>query len=358
MILKKYKDWLIPIILVAVIKIFSLDKNWAENNYANGLFRFIGALLRGLFGWLPFSIGDVLYGVLIIWLIVKITKGIGILLKRKVTWKGTGINVLKGLKIGLWIYITFNLLWGINYNRKGIGYQIQLAQIRKDATTLKIIDSILVEKVNSTKLTLIKNAIAYPSNEELFIRSMAMYKNAESKYPFLHHPYTSLKKSLFGSIGNYLGYTGYYNPFTGEAQVNTTVPKFYLPFTTCHEIAHQLGYAKENEANFVAYLVANQSTDTLFQYSAYAEMLMYTHNTLYSYDSNVAKQNITKLIPEIKQEFADAAVFYKKYKNPFKPIIKKVYSLFLKSNQQPQGILSYDEVTSFLIAYFDKYGKL
>jgi hypothetical protein len=79
---------------------------------------------------------------------------------------------------------------------------------------------------------------------------------------------------LWGWLGNYVGFTGYYNPFTGEAQVNTTVPKFLQPFTASHEVAHQLGYAKEMEANFVGYLAASHSTDTLFRYSVYLDLFL------------------------------------------------------------------------------------
>ncbi len=64
----------------------------------------------------------------------------------------------------------------------------------------------------------------------------------------------SVKASLFSYPGLYIGFAGYYNPFTGEAQVNMLDPDFRLPYTTCHEMGHQLGYAKENEANFIGFL--------------------------------------------------------------------------------------------------------
>ena len=56
-------------------------------------------------------------------------------------------------------------------------------------------------------------------------------------------------------------FLGYYNPFTGEAQVNTNVPAFVIPFTTCHEMAHQIGYASESEASFVGFLVIRNSNN-------------------------------------------------------------------------------------------------
>ena len=60
---------------------------------------------------------------------------------------------------------------------------------------------------------------------------------------------------ISGTIGSYSGFLGYYNPFTGEAQVNITAPHFVIPFTACHEMAHQLGYGSESEASFIGYLI-------------------------------------------------------------------------------------------------------
>ena len=53
---------------------------------------------------------------------------------------------------------------------------------------------------------------------------------------------------MFGIIGNYVGFQGYYNPFTTEAQYNAELPNTYIPFTLSHESAHQLGFAREQEA--------------------------------------------------------------------------------------------------------------
>ena len=96
---------------------------------------------------------------------------------------------------------------------------------------------------------------------------------------------------LTGVAGNYLGFLGYYNPFTGEAQVNTKVPAFIIPFTTCHEIAHQFGFASESEASFVGYLVIRSGNSPVFKYSAYFDLFGFANGELYSRDSVAAKQN-------------------------------------------------------------------
>lgn len=358
MVFSKYKSWIIPLFLAAAIKFASLDSNWVETTYTQTIYPFISSILRTLFGWLPFSVGDIFYGSLILWLIYKTVKGIGLLVKRKATWKGTGKNFLQLVKAGLWIYIVFNVLWGINYNRKGISHQLQIAAVEKKAEELKLIDSVLLQKVNSAKLAATRQYGKYPSRKELFQKAVDAYRKAEKDWPFLHYPHPSVKNSLFGSIGNYLGYTGYYNPITAEAQVNTTVPQFFLPFTTCHEIAHQLGYAKENEANFVSFLVSSQSDDILFVYSAYLEAFFYTNNALARIDKHAAFHSSEKLIPEVRADLNEAKVFFAKHKNPVEPLIKWGYGLFLKSNQQPQGMLSYNEVTALLVGYYKKYGRL
>jgi len=163
---------------------------------------------------------------------------------------------------------------------------------------------------------------------------------------------------LWGWLGNYLGFTGYYNPFTGEAQVNTMFPKFLQPFTTCHEVAHQLGYAKEREANFVGYLAAAASQDTLLQYSVYLDLYMYSNRNLFETDSAAAKEFRKQLVPGVLEDLKEWKAFNKKYRNPVEPVIRWIYGIYLERNQQPQGVLSYDEVTAFLIAYYKKFGRI
>jgi hypothetical protein len=184
------------------------------------------------------------------------------------------------------------------------------------------------------------------------------YGNAEKVYHFLKYSPISLKPSVWSWVGNYMGFTGYYNPFTGEAQVNTLVPKFLQPFTTCHEVAHQLGYAKEMEANFVGYLAATASKDTLLHYSVYLDLFMYSNRNLFGTDSVAANEFRKQLSPAVMNDLKEWREFYKKHKNPIEPVFRWVYGKYLERNQQPQGVLSYDEVTGFIIAYYKKYGKI
>jgi len=349
---------LVLLVIAVLIHVYSDNSIRVENQYSTGIYPAFSRFLRYVFGWLPFSIGDILYGAVIFWLIWKAVKGIKAIFKRQVTTENFAAGGKKALNILLLVYILFNLFWGINYNRTGIADQLDLKMAKYSQEDLRMINDLLVAKVNTSKASLVNHQLEYPTKSKLFSRVKDAFINAEKTYPFLKYKPVSLKPSVWSWVGNYMGFTGYYNPFTGEAQVNTLVPKFLLPFTTCHEVAHQLGYAKEMEANFVAYLSATSSADTLLHYSTYLDLFMYSNRNLFETDTVSAKTYREQLIPEVKDDLKEWKAFNKKYRNPVEPVFRWIYGVYLRQNQQPQGVLSYDEVTGFIIAYYKKYGKL
>ncbi|HVZ95647.1 MAG TPA: DUF3810 domain-containing protein, partial [Chitinophagaceae bacterium] len=257
-----------------------------------------------------------------------------------------------------WVYIVFNVFWGLNYNRKGIAWQLHLPKDDYDTASVLQIQELLLQKVNETKARLLKGRITYPANAEMFARAKRCYEQAAAVFPFLKYRGASVKSSMYGLLGDYLGFTGYYNPFTGEAQVNTTVPRFLIPYITLHEMGHQLGYAKEDEANFAGYLAAAHSTDTLFQYSAYLDLFMYANREVYFFDSTASKSAGLQLIPGVKDDIREWRDFNKKYRSVFEPVISWLYGKFLQANLQPKGLQSYDEVIAALIAYYKQNGRL
>ncbi|MBK7556915.1 MAG: DUF3810 domain-containing protein [Chitinophagaceae bacterium] len=359
--MKPGKNLLFTLILGAIavfIHLYSGNSIRVENQYATRIYPAFGRFLRYLFGWLPFSIGDVLYGLLIVWLIWNLFSAIKAVIKKEVTLQRFSAGAGKALRILMITYILFNAFWGINYNRVGIAEQLDVQMDKYSTADLQVMNGLLAEKVNATKKALVNRQEKYPAKKELFKKVADAYRQAEHVYPFLQYRPVSLKPSVWSLVGNYMGFTGYYNPFTGEGQVNTLVPKFLQPFTTCHEVAHQLGYAKEREASFVAYLAASASQDTLLHYSVYLDLFMYSNRNLFETDSLSAREFTHKLLPEVLADLKEWRAFNKKYRNPVEPVFRWIYGVYLKQNQQPQGVLSYDEVTGFMIAYYKKYGKI
>ena len=164
---------------------------------------------------------------------------------------------------------------------------------------------------------------------------------------------STVKPSLFGILGNYMGYGGYYNPFTGEAQINNYMPEFMLPYIAVHEVAHQKGYAKESEANFIGYLDVINSGDSALLYSANLEMFLFANRALRRFDSTLARQNMERLSPRIKKDLADYKVFAEKYYGPVDKFVTWFYTGFLNFNNQPEGMMSYNRGMVYTMRYLN-----
>lgn len=358
---KPKKIWLQPALLLAaiiLIKVFSLFGGLVEKLYSTGIYPYVSTILRALTGWLPVSIGDLVYAFVIIWLLIKIVRLFKIIFRKQASFKNFGLGLLRALSKTLWVILLFNFLWALNYNRYGVSYQFNVKPAHYTTEELKHITALLINKVNNSRQQLGDSSYKYPEPRKILTLAAESYTNLTGKYPFLRYRCASVKPTLYGIPNNYLGILGYYNPFTGEAQVNTTVPAFTIPYTTCHEIAHQLGYGSESEANFVGYLAAKNSQQVLFQYSVYSNLFSYANGELFMRDSAAARANFRLLDTLVKQDYRAYRKFMQQYKSPLEPVFAMFYGQYLKANNQPKGIETYNEVVAWLIDFEKRYGSI
>ena len=110
-------------------------------------------------------------------------------------------------------------------------------------------------------------------------------------------------------------------------------------------MAHQIGFAAENEANFVGFLAALHNDDIYFQYAAYRMATRYAIFELYKRDSDLYREVFQKMNKGIVKDFRASSEFWQAYENPFEPIVKKGYNAYLKSNNQTKGVQSYNSVS-------------
>ncbi len=348
---------IILICIALAMRLYASGAGTVESSYTSGIYPYISSFLRRLWGSVPFSVGDVLYGFLFFFALWKGAQRLSRLRKEKLPRFRPKITWLKTFNFFLLVYIIFNVLWGLNYDRKGIHYQMNFQREAYSKEDVININNVLLQQVNISKEALLRQGISYPSTKDLLIQTNHAFAAASKKYPFLSYSNPSVKPSLFNFIGNYFGFSGYYNPFTGEAQVNTDIPPFLQPYVNCHEISHQLGYAKENEANFAGYIVATASGDSLFMYSAYFDLFLYANRNLYRTDSVAAKKFSALLHPGVKKDIETLKAYYKKYENPAEPVFRWAYGKYLEANDQPLGMTTYSEVVADVIAWHKKYGQ-
>ena len=153
--------------------------------------------------------------------------------------------------------------------------------------------------------------------------------------------------------------SGLYTYMTGEANLNTNFPDSTLPFTMAHEMAHQRGIAREDEANFVAFLVTMESDDPYIQYSGYYEILKYFINTLYAADQELFKEIYAHMDKKLVNEILAFNEFFKPYQNSAAATVTEtINDAYQQIQGVEEGIQSYGLVVDLTVAYHQKKGSL
>lgn len=358
MLKRLLKDFvlLLLVLLAVLINLLSRNALWIEQHYTNGIYPYLASAQRALLGWMPFSFGDLLYAAAGLYFIYLLYIAITTIRAKGFSkiWLWTGI--VKCLKILLIIYVWFNALWGLNYNRLGIAHQLGLEE---NPYTLEEVSSLardLQQRLNFYAARVDTVQREREKNRTLFASAYATYQIAQIQYPYFHYPNPTVKPSLYSGIGHYFGFTGYYNPFTGEAQIKTTIPSFVKPFVILHEIAHQVGYAKENEANFVAFLAGKHATGVADLYSVYYNAYRYAAREVAARDTALYNSLQRQLHPRVLIDNQILRAYLLSAENKIEPLVTLFYDRFLKVNNQAEGVQTYNRVVGLLVAYRKKRG--
>lgn len=348
---KKKKIGFAIFLILQVIGI-SVIKNYpefVEQFYSNGLYLFFSKLMRYTFGWLPFSVGDVLYTLAIVYLLKWLYTNRKRIYKDTFDWF---LDIISTVSVA---YFAFHLLWAFNYYRQPLHKSLN---IKADYSTeeLMAFTEKLIEKSNAIHNKLSNNdsvKIELPfTKTEVFNKLEDGYKTLSATFPHLNYQPKSIKKSLISLPLTYMGFSGYLNPFTNEAQVNGLIPVYKFPTTACHEVAHQLGYAAENEANFIGSLASINNSNLYFKYSGYTFALRYCLAEVYKRDPNNYKTILSKVNTGILKNYQENQDFWQSYENPVEPVFEKTFDTFLKANNQSAGMKSYSYVVALLVNYY------
>jgi hypothetical protein len=355
--LKKY-SWLLwcAVAWAAVVGVEQFPDQ-IERWYSRGVFLQLSTAQRWLLGWLPFSLGDVAYALLIAFAVYKMCR---------LVWRlctGSAHRAVWQRNLRFWIklitvaYVWFYVAWGFNYYRLGSSHQLQLLAAEyctPDVDTLAVLLTGRLRTLCADTASL-QYMEGYP-RAQMLLEAQKGYAAAAIVYPFLNYRFSSVKPTLMGQSLNYFGTLGYANPFTAEAQINYSMPRSLWPYTICHEMAHQLGYASEADANLIGYLACKANGSAPFAYSVYASLQAYALSELYQLDSGLAARRHTATPAYVTADRQRMRQFFNQYQNPFESIIFSIYEHYLKANNQPMGHKSYNYVVAWLIAFGKKYG--
>jgi len=340
---------LLLVVQIIVVNLLALVPGFVEKWYSNGLFPYLSKGSRILLGRIGFSVGDILYFTAIFFCIRWLW------IKRK-TWrrqyKANFLTIAATLSV---VYFLFNFLWAMNYRRvqlhEKMGMDKEYALEELVAFTKR-----LILKTNATHSQIQQNdslkAVNPYTVDEIYLKAINGYDNLEKQYPYFAFKHESIKSSLMSTPLSYMGFGGYLNPFTNEAQVNCNLPKYNLPTTTCHEMSHQIGYASESEANFIGYMASVYNDDLYFKYSGYSFALRYCMNNIAKKDEKLAKSLVPLINKGVIANFKETEKFNEEYDSFIEDIFKYVYDNFLKMNQQKDGLKTYSKFIGLLVNYY------
>jgi hypothetical protein len=347
---------LIQILALQIIKFFP---EFVERFYSNGLYSCISKISRLTLGKIPFSVGDIMYGIVILYLLKSIwktrknwTRGAAERSEAKLQWKN---NILKVLSVFSVAYFLFHFLWAMNYYRQPLFEKMKIERDYTDADLLAFTKK-LIAKTNEIQTQITKKdslKVVFPySQRQVFEMNLNGYKTLSNQYASFEYTNPSIKKSLFSLPLTYMGFGGYLNPFTNEAQVNYLMPMYNFPTAACHEMAHQMGFASESECNFIGFLASVKNDDLYFKYSGYSFALRYCLSNWQIRDKKVFDELLKTVHPGVLKNYQESEDFWKQYDTFIDKGFHIFYDNFLKFNQQKEGMESYSKFVNLMVGYY------
>ena len=259
------------------------------------------------------------------------------------------VNVFVVISITIFLYYC---LWGLNYFKTPLLSKLDIGEIKYESlqTTLNH----LIDDVNEVHLLLGDENSTIDNlefNKEKIISELKLNNIKE----FDKIPTTKfVKKSIIPKIYLYQGVSGYINPFTLEAIIVEEIPSIDFSITVLHEQAHQLGYAAEEDANFLAFISSINNEDLLIKYSGYVFGLTYLLNEIQVNHKENISSFTDKINPGIIEDINSRRKFWAKYSNNIiNDLQSLLYDIYLKSNNQKSGIRSYSRIVNHIINYYE-----
>lgn len=318
-----------------------------ERYYSRGFYIFICRVFHPVLNLLPFSMGDILYIAVIGYLIYKTIQLFKLLFKKQ--FKQVSMHLL-GLVIGVQVGIlAFYLFWGMNYFRPSAAARLGLQDTSFTTADLQAVTKLLIDSANISRARVTTSDMRQ-TNSSIYKTAVTAINSFSASSANFRSYHPDIKPSLLTPLLNFIGTSGYYNPFTSEAQINYQMPVFNRPFVACHEMSHQMGYGAEDEADFAGFVVAVSSHDRLLRYSAYHLAVSEFMYSLGQRDTVAYKSLKARLSKAVHQDYVIERNYWLSYENKLNAISSFIYDNFLKANNQPRGLETYNRMVLLVMA--------
>ena len=244
----------------------------------------------------------------------------------------------------------FTALWGVYHWEKPIAQRLGMDVRPYSAAELEDATRFFAEKASELSVQVDRTV-----DGDLRVDFDAMGETAGKAFLPLAQQHSlfagsdaPVKTLLVDDAFRYMGITGIYVPITGEASVSKGTYAAAVPHTMCHEAAHRLGIAPEDEANFCAFLACNASEDLSFRYSGFYSAFITCYNALYKVDAGAAKAVWDSLGEQVVRDLRRGNEHYDRYEGKVQDVTEKVNDTYLKAYGEEEGVGSYGQADLYV----------
>lgn len=326
------------------------------NKYVGGSFRFIFAQITNV---LPFSLAEAAL-ILIPILLFLIIRYVWIY--RCNTRRSTVVTLICIFSVASMFFSSFVLTFAAAYRGAELEDKLGIQSEKIDKHDLYNTAEYLVAEINSLADEMHYDSEGFSimpySFDEMNNKLIEAYDKFADEHGFINNFYSKLKPVLLSEAMSYAHITGIYTYFTGESNLNVGFPDYTIPYTAAHELAHQRGIAREDEANMMAFLVSLCSDDTYIRYCAYVNMYEYVASALYKADKDMFRTLDKKLDPNVINEQRAYSAFFKKYSQSITSQVSGTVNDIYLQVQGTEGRKSYGMVVDLTVAYLKNLGKI
>lgn len=309
------------------------------------------AILAGITSPIPIAVWELLAAGLIVWCLVSFV--LSLVRRRFVRW-------LSGLLLAAMIAaFWFVGVWGLNYFAPSMRERLDLPDTQYTAEELREVTEYFRDCANEAAQNVSRdeNGVVKAADfDELAFAAGDGYRTLSETMDCFDGSGVRVKRLLSGRLLGATGTTGIFLAFTGESGVCSTCFDASLPFNMCHEIGHRMAFARENEANFAAFLACMANGRADFLYSGYYSAYIYCINALYRVDPQSAAEVSQGVGEALRADMSAATAHYRKVQNETAvKVQQKVYDGYLQSFSVKSGVQSYGEVVDLLaVWYFER----
>ena len=346
---------LAAVLLLWVCRSFPL---YTELVHARIVYPVLASVLAFLNGIGSFSFTELLtlFSVPLLVLIVLLVRRY---IRRAVDRKRAGGRVARG---AVWcvcsVFLLYTVMHGVNFYRAPMSVLYGLDMSAKSPEFLQQTVAALAQICSGLREQLAEdeNGVMRLENgrEDCLLRADEALERSRTLHPLLRGNGAKPKWVMVSELWSYTGITGFYMMPLCEANVNTAQPDFGVPFTVAHELAHTCGFAREDEANFAAFLLCSASEDPEYAYSGYLMAYIYCANALFDYDLDMWEEARAYLSEDVRRDLADQRDYWNAHKGAVELFSTSVNDAFLKAQGQEDGVLSYDRVVALILGWVEK----